>query len=342
MNHALGKIRQMRLLKIILLIIGVVSSVYFIGPKQDKPLLKATFPSLTDDLKVLEEQINQKERGFRNMKQDNESRIIWFDSAYTRTSYSLVYLPGFSASYMEGFPVNLAFARRYGCNVFFPRLHEHGLYSSEALLHYNGDSLMADMVNALAVGNRIGEKVILMATSTGGTFALKLAADFPEKVAGIILFSPNIAIASPFASLISGPWGLQLLRTISGSKYRYYEASDLYKRYWITSYRLEALTALQAILDQTMDKALFEKVTQPLFLGYYYKSDEEQDKVVSVPAMRKMFNQLGTPAAYKRAIAFPDAGNHVVCSFLTSASIPEVQAEVNRFAEEVLGMQSVQ
>ena len=35
-----------------------------------------------------------------------------------------------------------------------------------------------------------------MATSTGGTLALKLAAEYPD-IAGLILLSPNIAINDP-------------------------------------------------------------------------------------------------------------------------------------------------
>ena len=34
-------------------------------------------------------------------------------------------------------------------------------------------------------------------------------------------------------------------------------------------------------------------------MGYYFKNDSMQDKVVSVPAMLKMFDKLGTPKELK-------------------------------------------
>jgi hypothetical protein len=54
----------------------------------------------------------------------------------------------------------------------------------------------------------------------------------------------------------------------------------------------------------------------PVFLGYYYKDEEHQDNVVSVDAMKEMFEQLGTPASLKKSEAFPNSGNHVITSNL--------------------------
>ncbi|MFZ9159253.1 MAG: alpha/beta hydrolase, partial [Aquirufa sp.] len=41
-----------------------------------------------------------------------------------------------------------------------------------------------------------------------------------------------------------------------------------------------------------------------------------QDQVVSVDAMKEMFEQLGTPASLKKSEAFPNSGNHVITSNL--------------------------
>jgi hypothetical protein len=65
-----------------------------------------------------------------------------------------------------------------------------------------------------------------------------------------------------------------------------------------------------------MTKEVFEKVKIPVFLGYYYKDEEHQDNVVSVDAMKEMFEQLGTPASLKKSEAFPNSGNHVITSNL--------------------------
>jgi hypothetical protein len=76
--------------------------------------------------------------------------------------------------------------------------------------------------------------------------------------------------------------------------------------------------ALIGMLQDTMTPETFNAVTCPVFMAYYYKNEEEQDKVVSVSAMLDMFDQLGTASELKHKQAFPDTGNHVIASELRS------------------------
>ena len=61
-----------------------------------------------------------------------------------------------------------------------------------------------------------------MATSTGGTLALKLAAEYPD-IAGLILLSPNIAINDANAWVFNNHWGLQVAKMVKG---KYNHARD--------------------------------------------------------------------------------------------------------------------
>ncbi|MEP3444054.1 MAG: alpha/beta hydrolase, partial [Flavobacteriaceae bacterium] len=61
-----------------------------------------------------------------------------------------------------------------------------------------------------------------------------------------------------------------------------------------------------------------------------------QDHVVSVPAMLKMYNELGTESSLKRKKAFPTVGDHVMTSSITSNDLKAVQEETNLFFEEIL------
>ena len=108
------------------------------------------------------------------------------------------------------------------------------------------------------------------------------------------------------------------------------------KKYWTTKSRIEALTQMQKFLDLKMRKSTFQKVNIPVFLGYYYKNDSIQDKVVSVPAMLKMFDQLGTPDSLKQKIAFPNIGDHVMTSSLSTEGYEEVANEAIRFFNQIL------
>jgi len=84
-----------------------------------------------------------------------------------------------------------------------------------------------------------------------------------------------------------------------------------------------------------MTKEVFNKVKQPVFMGYYYKNEKEQDRIVKVSAMLEMFDQLGTPDSLKVKVAFPDAGDHVIGCSLLSKSYLDVEREVLNFARKI-------
>lgn len=333
-----------RFFRFLLLLLAVLVVAYLLGPKPPKPVLNNDLPSVGTSPTVLEEEIARRE-SLEKLKPDNQSRFLWAnDSLKERTGYALLYLHGFSASWYEGYPVNSDFARRYGCNAYFPRLASHGVDTTEALADMTPDRLWESAKEALMIARKIGKKVIVMGTSTGGTLALKLAAEFPEYVDALILLSPNVRINNSSAFLLSRPWGLQVARAFYKSKYRVTNEDFASKEcsYWNCKYRLEAVVYLQQLVEATMQRETFGRVNAPLFLGYYYKDEQNQDQVVRVDAARKMFTQLGTPATLKVEQAFSEAGTHVIGCELFSGAVSEVRQSVFRFAEEKLGLQPVQ
>ena len=88
-----------------------------------------------------------------------------------------------------------------------------------------------------------------------------------------------------------------------------------------------------------MRKSTFEKINKPLFMGYYYKNDSLQDKVVSVEAMLKMFDQLGTSKNLKVKKAFPNANDHDITSYLNGDNYMKVTEEVISFLNRVLDIE---
>lgn len=324
----------------LLIILLIIVGTYFMGPVPPQADLNPDLPSIPAGMRNLESFIMQKEAGL-NLKADNESRIVWAEeSKKQRTEYALLYLHGFSASWMEGYPSNVTVANHFKMNAYFPRLAAHGLVTEDPLLDMTPDNLWASAKEALMVASNLGEKVIIMGTSTGGTLALMLAAEFPEYVDALILYSPNIQINNNSAFLLARPWGLQLARHVYDDRYRTTsdDNNSVNCQYWYCKYRLEGIVYLQQLVDLTMKKETFQQVTVPVFLGYYYRDKENQDETVRVDAMQKMFRQLGTPDREKKEVAFPGAGDHVIASELTSGSVDEVINETISFAEEVLGL----
>jgi pimeloyl-ACP methyl ester carboxylesterase len=325
-------------LRITLAVIAVLAGVYWMGPSPATPVYDAALPPVPAGSAALQQYVQARESRHR-LKPDNEARILWQDSLHRKTPYSIVYLHGFSASPKEGDPVVPDFARRYGCNVYLSRLDGHGIDTSEPLLNMTAAGLWRDAKEALSIGRALGNKVIVIGTSTGGTLALKLAAEFPHEVYAVINMSPNVAINDPLAFLANNPWGLQLARQVKKGLYNHTAGkkdNPEIARYWNTTYRLEAVAELENLLESTMTRATFEKVQQPVLNLYYYKDETHQDPTVKVAAILQMEQELGTAPNRKAAIPIPGAGVHVLGCSLTSHDVPAVERAMYKFTEEVL------
>lgn len=325
-----------RLLRITFPII-VIIAVYFVGPEPGAPAWEEVLPLVPAGPDSLETYIAKKESAHK-LKPDNQARIVWADSTRSRTPYAVVYLHGFSASPMEGDPVHRRFASEFGCNLYLARMADHGIDTVEAMINFTTDRWWASAREALAIGKQIGDKVIFMSTSTGGTMALALAAAFPDDVHALINMSPNIAINNGGAFLLNDPWGLYIARAVTGGKYREWDAPPERQKYWYSKYRLEATVQLEEMLESKMNRETFASITQPCLTLYYYKNEELQDPEVKVSAMLDMMAQLGTPHEQKRAIAIPDANAHVIGSSLVSQDVEGVYEAIRQFAREVLKM----
>jgi esterase/lipase len=329
-----------KFLRITLIIIAVLIAAYLAGPKFPKPVLSANLPALRIETADFESYLKHKGAGLK-IKPDNESKVIWAnDSLKNKTPYCLLYLHGFAACWYEGNPVNIDFAHRYGMNLYAPLLASHGIDTTEALIDMTPERLYESAKKALVEAHSLGDKVILMGTSTGATLSLKLAAEFPQLMDGLILLSPNVEINNPAAFLLSKPWGLQIARFVFKGKYRITnpDFASVDCQYWICKQRLESSVYLQQLVEATMTKETFSKVDKPLLLAYYYKDEEHQDPVVKVDAMLNMYDQVKTPASQKQKIAFPEAGTHVIGCQLFSHAWKEVEKANYQFAEEKLGL----
>ena len=331
----------MRIFKWLIGIVLVLGLVYFAGPHPATPVYTAALPSIPSNPAELEATIDQNEKK-HHTRPNNEARIVWSnDSAKQKTPYAIVYLHGFSASQEEGNPVHQNIAKAFGCNLYLARLSEHGIDTTDALINMTAESLFESAKQAYAIGKQLGEKVILMGTSTGGTLALQLAAMYPE-IAGLVLYSPNIAIKDPNAWLLNNPWGLQIARLVKGSNYMgVTKDNPLYQQYWNTKYRLEATVQLEELLETTMSQENFAKVKQPVLVLYYYKNEQEQDPVVSVAAMKAMFLQINTAEEKKKMIPVPNSANHVMASPIQSKDIITVQKETAQFLQNVLQLKPI-
>lgn len=331
----------MRFVKWLAVIVAILVMIYALGPSPDTPVYTTKMPAVPADVSSLEAYVKNNEAQHK-IKPNNEARIIWAnDSVKQKTEYAIVYLHGFSASQEEGNPIHTTIAREFGCNLYLARLAEHGIDTTEPMMDLTADEYWETAKQALAIGKQLGNKVILIGTSTGGTNALQLAATYPDDVEALVLMSPNIAINNDKAYLLNNHWGLQLAKMVTGDDHiTSSDDREIFKAYWYHHYPLQAAVQLQEMIETAMTKATFEKVKQPVFMLYYYKDPVHQDSVVSVPAMLKMFDELGSATKIKQAM--PTVGDHVMGSYIKSRDLRSVQLAIEDFLQRTLKMQKVE
>ena len=325
----------MKFLKGLVVVIVVLAIAYLAGPTPDTPVYNTALPEVPTDLSSLESHVNAMEAEVP-VKPDNQARIVWAnDSLKQKTHFAILYLHGFSASQEEGDPIHERLAKEFGCNLYLARLSEHGLISDQPMAKMTATSLWNSAVEAYAIAKQLGDSVIVVSTSTGGTLSLMLCASFPE-IHSQILMSPNIQIFNPTSKYLNDPWGKQIAQLVLGTDHIVTtDQRDIYKKYWYSKYPFDALPELEELLETSMTKENFNLVKQPTLLLYYYKDEHAQDSVVSVPAMKNMFKELGTPADLKFEQAIPNAGNHVIGGAIESQDIESVYMACEKFMSRI-------
>lgn len=285
----------------------------------------------------LSERIHAEEMAIPDLRPDNHARIIWADSLNPEvTSYSFVYLHGFGASYAEGDPVHLTLANHFGANLFLPRLKGHGLTTEREFSKLTAEKLIASAEEALHVGRTIGEKVIIIGNSTGGALATLLASKHDD-IEALLLFAPIFSAGDQLMATLATGAKQQFIESTGSAVITVNRRDGPEADYWSSAYHFNGYRSLAELVTEYMIDSTFEQIELPLFLGYYYKNEEEKDQVVSVQAMRDMFELIQTPDHKSMQVAFPDAADHVISSRHRSGSIGQVIAETKAFLENVLG-----
>ena len=202
-----------------------------------------------------------------------------------------------------------------GANLFYTRLTGHGR-DGPAMAEASVNAWVNDFAEALAVGHAIGEKVVVIAVSTGGSIAAWAATrpEFRDRMAGLVLVSPNFGVRASGAGLLAGPWGLQIARLVAGSERGFEPANDAQRLYWTTRYPIEATLPMAAVVDMAAT-APVETIDVP---ALFIISDEDQ--VVRPDITRTIADRWGAPHEILAVQASGDPSNHVIAGDALSPS----------------------
>ena len=256
---------------------------------------KITRPELGSDF---EEKIQASEKILKPLPNTGKI-ILWDDPSKKKTTYSFVYLHGWSATRQELSPVTENLAKNLKANLFMTRLTGHGL-GTEGMGTVTTEAMLMDAEEALQVGKKLGEKVILVGMSTGASLALYLADKYPDEIADLILVSPNFRPFRKDALLTRGPFGPLLSRIVVGPYYEFEPKNKEQQKFWTCRYPSKALTEMMNLVDGVRRIDLSRIQTPALFIY------TEKDEVVNISFVKQKFLELGSTKKKLLAINSPD------------------------------------
>lgn len=253
-----------------------------------------------------------------DVRPEAAKRVVWAGVPGARTDMVLIYLHGFSATLWEARPLADRLSEALGANVFYTRLAGHGR-DGDAMAEPAAGDWIEDMAEAMAVGDRLGDRIVVIGTSTGGTLAALLAAD-PEladlraDVSGLIFVSPNFRVATPAARLLSLPAARHWLPLVAGERRQFEPQNARHARHWTTEYPTVALLPMQALVDHagTLDYAA---ARVPALFWF-----SPEDEVVDADATRAVARAWGGPATVREVAVPPgdDPDAHVIVGDILS------------------------
>lgn len=290
-------------------------------------------PDLPADLEAY---LDSAEARVPGLRQGDEREIVWArpDEA-SRTHLSLVYLHGFSADRHEMEPVVAQLGRSLGANVYFARLRGHGR-DGAAMAEATVEDWLADASEALAIGARIGERVVVIGTSTGGTLGTWLAAR-PEasgRIAALVLVSPNYQPKDRSSRVLLYPWGGALARAVAGEERCFSPENDRQERHWTTCYPTSALSTMMALVEhvRTMDLSGIDVPTLVLY-------SPDDTVVEATETERVVAGMTGTSPELEVVATATDRARHVLAGdILSPESNDEVREAMASFLRERLGL----
>jgi len=272
-----------------------------------KPSPSSGIVARVETTRDLDAYLRTREDSVADVKQAARKGIIWRDSVHkTKTPLAIVYLHGFSATRSELSPVVEHLGDSLGANVFFTRLAAHGLTNGEAFAMVSPQQWIDDAREALAIGRQLGNRVIVVGTSTGALLAMQLANESRDSVspAALVLISPNHEPADWRGRFVAGPFGPRLARLIGGAYHGFKPANAAQAELWTTRYRSEGVAALMDLVlyAQTIDVS---KIRIPVLTLYTHTDD-----VVRIDLIQSRHTQFGSRS--KEIVDVPEATNHVL------------------------------
>ena len=229
------------------------------------------------------------------------------------TEWVVLSVHGFSASRQETAPLAQMVADGLGANLLEVRLSGHGLVR-EPLAGVKAEHWLADGERALREAAGMGNRIVAIGTSTGGTLlAAMLEREVAERIDTLVLISPNFGPIDESLERVIGAGGLLLAWLVEGFERCWEPLNELQERYWSTCYPTSAAVEVMRLVALARD-TIVEEVQQDVLV--FYSPD---DGVVSGDAIAAAYETFDTPL--KELVVVNDSGDpndHVIVGDIMS------------------------
>ena len=250
------------------------------------------------------------------------SRLRWAHGDRRKTRLVLVYLHGFSACPLDVHPTMDAVAKSLDANLIQIRLRGHGL-PPPGLDQATASQWLTDVARARGVGLLAGDQTVMVGMSTGATLALLSASASHERMAGLVLLSPNLGVANKAAEILTLPWGVPLARVITGgARHSWEPENDLRREMWTTDYSLDVAAQMQLVVDHAR-RLDFSSWTLPVLTVV-----STEDRVVDLDQVHDAMERLGS--SKKQLVVLPGSNRHELAGFAIAESLVEPLAQTIR------------
>lgn len=289
---------------------------------------------------VARRQAQSREQGVRP---GNDERVAWATAPDQRAPLVILYVHGFGASRAEGEATVEPLAQALHATTYYTRLPGHGgdLEHHAAARPEQYFAVVEEDFHRL---RPLGEKLVVIGSSTGGLLAAWLAARHPAEVDAVVLGSPLVEMAATGSFLLSRQLGLPLVKLLMGEYRDAGWRTDPeqrkqigYEDFWITRQRMSAAGIVEDVRRRALREASPGDISAPILLFYYYADERHQDTVCRVSAMRDFVARTnhGRPHPQTRSVAVAD-GNHILFSRYVRTDKATIGRELLSFTTAVL------
>ena len=265
---------------IFLIFLGCLLVILILGKREpaDLTLSKVSINTSVDHY------LEKREKEVLGLQPGVCKEVTWAEKRGKKTKFSIIFLHGFSASKFELSPFPNAIALGLNANIYNARLSGHGC-GGEALGKVKVKDWVFDLSEALEIGRKIGEKIIIIGSSTGGTLATVAASE--KNVSGIIFVSPNFKVRYRFFQIFTLGFARFWIPLIFGKYREFQPISKEHAIYWTTRYPIVAIVTMATLVKKVVSQNFDKKNCPALFIV------SEEDKVVDAKKTLKIAEQWG-------------------------------------------------